>query len=151
MESHIEGCDACRRELESLGATVNLLHRVPLVSPPRSFALAEVVPERRPVAFGALRVATAVAVLVLAFFFVGDALHLFGAGLIEERFAPMAEDVSDMGGASAEGEEHVWPVLEIELALLGLVVVLGGATAILWQRRRRGGDKALVVKKGGST
>lgn len=150
MESHIEGCDACRRELESLGATVNLLHRVALVSPPRSFALAEVVPVRGPAAFGALRIATAAAVLVLAFLFVGDAMHLFGVGLIEERFAPLAEDVSGMGGAPAQGEEYVWPVREIELAVLGVVVVLGGTTAIVWQRRRRVGEKALVVKKGGS-
>lgn len=147
IESHIEGCEACRRELESLRAMVNLLHRVPLVSPLRSFALAEVAPQRRPAVFGALRAATAVAVLVLAFLFVGDAFHLFGAGLIEEGFgrqvSPIVENVSDMGGALAEGEEYIWPVLEIELALSGVVVILGGATVVLWHRRRKGGEKAL--------
>ena len=145
LESHIEGCEACRWELESLEATVNLLQRVAMVSPPRSFALAEVAPKRRPAAFGTLRVATAVAVLVLAFLFLGDALHLFGAGLIGERLAPQvtptAGEVLDMGGAPPEGEGYVWPLRQLELALLGVVVVLGGATAILWQKRRKGAEK----------
>ncbi|MFQ5987830.1 MAG: anti-sigma factor family protein [Dehalococcoidia bacterium] len=147
MESHIEGCEACRWELESLEATVNLLHRVAMVWPPRSFALAEVAPKRRPAAFGTLRAATAVAVLLLAFLFLGDALHLFGAGLIGERFAqqatPMAGEALDMVGAPPEGEGYAWPLRQLELALLGVVVVLGGATAILWQRRRKGGEKTL--------
>ena len=155
-ESHIEGCEACRRELESLGATVNLIHRVPLVSLSRSFTIAELAPiYRGPAAFGVLRIATAVAVLVLAFLFLGDAAHLFEAGLIGERFAqqvtPVADEDSDMGGAALEGEEYIWPVRELELALLGVVVVLGGVTAIMWQKKRRGGEKALSIKKGGST
>lgn len=147
IESHIEGCEACRWQLESLEATVNLLQRVAMVSPPRSFALAEVAPRRRAAAFGTLRVATAVAVLLLAFLFLGDALHLFGPGLIGERLAPQvtprAGEVLDMGGAPPEGEGYAWPLRQLELALLGVVVVLGGATAILWHRRRRGGEKAL--------
>ncbi|MFQ5925613.1 MAG: anti-sigma factor family protein [Dehalococcoidia bacterium] len=147
IESHIEGCQACRRELESLEATVNLLHRVAMVSSPRSFALAEVAPKRRPVAFGALRAATAVAVLLLAFLFLGDALNLFQAGLIEERFAqqvtPTAGEVLDTEGMPAQGEGYAWPVRQLELALLGVVVVLAGTTAILWQRRRRGAEEAL--------
>lgn len=151
VEGHIEGCDACRHELESLRATVDLLHRVSTVSPPRSFTIAEVVPKRRAVAFGALRAATAVAVVLLAFVFMGDALHLFGAGLIEERLTyqevtpvptPLGGEVSDLDGATAEAEGYVWPVPELELAMIGVVVALGGATAILWQRRRRS-EKAL--------
>jgi len=153
MESHLEGCQACRRELESLRATVNLLHRVTIVSPPRSFAIAKAAPKPLPAAvwsFGVLRVATAVAALLLVFVFAGDATHLFEGGLIEERTAQQGTtmdgedvEVSDRGGAPAGGEEYVWPVSELELALLGVVVVLGGATAILWQRRRRGGERAL--------
>lgn len=146
IEGHIEGCDACRRELESLRATLNLLHRVPMVLPPRSFAIAEVVPKRRAVAFGALRTATAVAVIVLAFFFAGDAFHLFDAGLIQERYAqevtPDAGDILDKGVTPAEAQGYEWPVRQIELALIGVVVALGGATAILWQRKRQG-EKAL--------
>jgi len=155
MESHLEGCQACRRELKSLRATVNLLHRVTMVSPPRSFAIAKAAPKPLPAAvwsFGVLRVTTAVAALLLVFIFAGDATHLFEGGLIEERTAQQdtlmdgedGEDgeVSDTGGVPAGGEEYVWPVSELELALLGVVVVLGGATAVLWQRRRRGGERA---------
>jgi hypothetical protein len=113
------------------------------------------VPKRGPAAFGALRIATAAAVLVLAFIFMGDALSLFGGGIIEEGFgrqvSTMVENASDMGGALTEGEEYIWPVRGLELALSGVVVVLGGATAILWQKRRRRGEKALSVKKGGSS
>jgi len=146
IEGHIQGCDACRGELESLRATVNLLHRVPMVSPPRSFTIAEVVPKQRAVALGALRLATAVAVILLTFLFVGDALHLFDGGLIAERYIPQAtpaaDGVLDTGGKPAEGQGYVWPVRQTELALAGVVVTLAGATAILWQRKRRG-KKAL--------
>ncbi|MBE0415610.1 MAG: zf-HC2 domain-containing protein [Dehalococcoidia bacterium] len=138
IEGHIEQCDACRRELESLRATANLLHRVPMVSPPRSFALAELAPiNRRPVAFGALRAATAVAVLLLAFLFLGDALHLFGPGLIgEERLAQDTPEMLNGGEAAYQAAGYVWPVWQIEVALVAVVVVLAVATAILWQRRR---------------
>jgi len=152
VEEHIESCDACRRELESLRATVKLLHRVPVVSPPRSFTLAEVVPKRRAVALGALRVATAVAVIVLAFFFVGDALHLFDGGLIAERYAqqlaPNTEGISDTGGAPAESSGYAWPVDQIELALTGVALALAGMTAILWQRQRRRVKQTLRSRSG---
>jgi anti-sigma factor RsiW len=134
-ERHLKGCEACRRELESLRATVNLLHRVPMVSPSRSFAL-ELAPKRRPAAFGALRAATAVAMLLLAFLFLGDALHIFGPGLVgEERLFDAAE-------VAYAGAGFAWPVWQIELALLTVVLVLATVTAILWWRGRRGGEKA---------
>lgn len=192
VERHIEECNACRRELESLRAVVGLLHRVPMVSPRRSFAIAARVPRRSPVALRALRVATAVAVLLMAFVFVGDALHLFEAGRVEDRatlqqFAatstPTGQEGLDADGETPEiagygwqdegtpvpaasGEEgldteseafessgYAWPVRPIELALVGVVVVLGGATALLWVRRRREQEKhteTLAREKGGS-
>lgn len=161
VESHLEECQVCRRELDSLRATVNLLHRVAVVSPPRSFALAEVEAKRRPAtltreapqwrrvpALGALRVATAVAALLLVFVLAGDATHLFETGPVENRAAqqgtPVADEVMDAGGASfgsegfTDGEGYIWPVLELELVLMGVVLILGGATAVLWHRKRRG-------------
>jgi hypothetical protein len=159
LESHLEGCRACRLELESLRATVDLLHQVAMVSTPRSFAIAKAAPEPQPTtirAFGALRLATAVAVLLLVFVFAGDAANLFEAGLVGDRYAqqeviPTDAENNDLAGASPgkdldggeatfEDEEYIWPVFELELALLGVVVVLGGATSILWQKRRRRGE-----------
>jgi predicted anti-sigma-YlaC factor YlaD len=167
VESHLEECQVCRRELELLRATVNLLHRVAVVSPPRSFALAEVDAKRRPAALkreapqwrrvpalGSLRVATAVAALLLVFVLAGDATHLFEAGPVENRAAlqgtPVADEVQGtsvtdeiVGDVSfdsevfTDGEGYIWPVLELELALTGVVLILGGATAVLWHRKRR--------------
>ncbi len=161
VESHLEECQVCSRELDSLRATVNLLHRVAVVSPPRSFALAEVEAKRRPAtltreapqwrrvpALGALRVATAVATLLLVFVLAGDATHLFETGPVENRAAqqgtPVADEVMEAGGAFfdsegfTDGEGYIWPVLELELVLTGVVLLLGGATAGLWHRKRRG-------------
>jgi len=41
VDRHLETCTGCSEELESLRATVRLLHRVPSVPVPRSFALRE--------------------------------------------------------------------------------------------------------------
>ena len=170
VESHLEECLVCHRELESLRATINLLHRVAIVSEPRSFALAELEAKRRLAiltgeatqrhrvpALGALRVATAVAALLLVFVLAGDATHLFEAGSVGNRVAlqgapvadevqgtPVPDEVMGVGDASldsegfTDGEGYIWPVLELELALAGMVLILGGTTAVLWHRKRRG-------------
>ncbi len=44
VEEHLRTCQGCREELESLRATVALLHRLPEVTPSRSFAVAPVAP-----------------------------------------------------------------------------------------------------------
>lgn len=145
VEGHIEGCEACCQELASLQATVNLLHHVPIVSPPRSFAIAEVVPQRRAAPLTALSAATAGAVLLLAFFFISDALNLFSSEvLVEEQFregALMAEGAPDMAEAGYEIVEN-WPFWQLEVAFSALVVILGAMTIIWWLKRRKGGEKA---------
>ena len=159
VESHLEGCRACLGELESLRATVNLLRRVAMVSPPRSFAVAEAAVIPQPAyarSFRAFRAATAVAALLLVFTLSGNAAHLFEAGPVEEgidrHVTPAVEDSYGMngapggedlggGGALATKEGVIWPVFELELAFSGAVVILGGATAVLWQKKRRGIEK----------
>ena len=154
IERHIEECNACRRELDSLRAVVSLLHRVPMVALPRSFTIAVKAPRRHPVELRALRVATAVAVLLLAFVFTGDALNFIGPGPAEDKslrqengatYTPAggeevlgAPDASDVQPEVFNASESTWPVRSVELALIGVVVVLGGTTVILWQKRRRG-------------
>jgi len=167
VERHIEGCDACRRELEMLRGTVGLLQRAPVVAAPRSFTIAATAPRRRPVAWGALRAATAVAVLVLAFVFIGDALDLLGTGPVEDKSlrqelaateTPVPEPA---GGLLGEGDANGDDVLaaedgagtrslrNVELGLAGVVVVLGGATAVVWLRLRReqGGAAEATVEE----
>jgi len=143
VEDHLAKCALCSGELESLRAMVNLLHRVPVGSPPRSFALAEVEPRRRPAPFALVSAATAVAASAMAFFFVGDAFDLFGTRVIEEGAkqrmpvpAPEAYQPLDAGEVGTQVAEK-WPVWQIEIALIGVVVVLGAVTFILWRRRRR--------------
>ena len=81
VERHLETCEACSKELESLRMTVQLLHRVPEVSVPRSFTV--IVPEpRRESAFGPasmrwLRPATAIVAIALVVLLMGDFLHGF--------------------------------------------------------------------------
>jgi hypothetical protein len=80
VEGHLRTCPGCREELESLRATVALLHRLPEVTPSRSFAVAPVrpLPGRR--ALPALRFATAGVVLLLVLAFAVDQTNLFHAG-----------------------------------------------------------------------
>jgi hypothetical protein len=77
LESHLTSCQGCLRELESLRTTVRLLHRLPMAVVPRSFTVAETRPAAVPPAFGWLRWATVVAVLVLVVISVGDLFHIY--------------------------------------------------------------------------
>jgi len=142
VEDHLAKCAVCTSELESLRATIDLLHRVPMVSPPRSFTIAEVEPKRRLAPFALASASTAAAMLAMAFFFVGDAFDLFGSRVIEEGVrqptplpAAEANKVLDMGGVGSQIVEK-WPVWQIEIALIVVVVVLAAVTLLLWRRRR---------------
>jgi hypothetical protein len=81
VERHLETCEACSKELESLRMTVQLLRRVPEVSVPRSFTVTVPQP-RRESAFGPsslrwLRPATAIVAVALVVLLMGDFLHGF--------------------------------------------------------------------------
>jgi len=141
VENHLAKCAVCTGELESLRATIDLLHWVPMVSLPRSFTIAEAEPKRRLVPFALASASTAVAMSAMAFFFVGDAFHLFGSRVIEKRVsqpAPLpaaeANEVLDMGGVGSQIVEK-WPVWQIEIALIVVVVVLAAVTLLLWRKR----------------
>jgi hypothetical protein len=82
------------------------------------------------------------------FVLAGDATHLFEAGPVENRVAqqgaPIADEVIEADGASfdseifTDSEGYIWPVLELELVLAGVVLIMGGVTAVLWHKKRRG-------------
>lgn len=72
FEAHLDTCEQCKEELATLRATVDLLRKVPVVSPPRSFALTRqsfTTTSRSVTMWPAL--ATAAASLLLAVFVVG--------------------------------------------------------------------------------
>ena len=80
VEGHIETCEACSNELESLRMTVQLLHRLPVVPAPRSFAITAVETERAsifdPQRLRWLRPATAFATVALVLLLLLDFLQV---------------------------------------------------------------------------
>ncbi|MBI4299691.1 MAG: zf-HC2 domain-containing protein [Chloroflexi bacterium] len=77
VDEHLSQCAECRRELEELRNTVQLLQRLPAVAPARSFAVSESQVRARSAEtsgspLGTLRLATAALVLLLALVVAGD-------------------------------------------------------------------------------
>ena len=159
VESHLKGCEKCRHELESLRATVGILHLMPMISTPRSFALERVEPLRRPRALVVLRAATAICVVLLAFVFISDSINIFEQPpvyIADESSNTMGTfqfPTSDLSGfmeqmdrwlsGSFEGEGTTGtsiPVRQIEYGLLGVVVILGGASTLTYLRARKEGS-----------
>ena len=106
VEGHLGTCPGCREKLESLRATVALLHRLPEVMPSRSFAVAPVrpLPGRR--ALPALRFATAGVVLLLVLSFAVDQTNV-----VEKK----EQTGSYLGMASESGGDGAYWVVQGEL------------------------------------
>ena len=151
VERHLEACQRCQHELESLQATVQLLHRMPQVLPARSFVVCEARPLPRRSLFPVLRTATAVMAVFLVLIFAFDMTNLFHTSPISTQeksgsFYGSEERRGDAGdhlGSVTDGEtnqeegEAGW-VRPLEYSVLGGVVVLGGVTIAAWRGRRRG-------------
>jgi predicted anti-sigma-YlaC factor YlaD len=95
VQKHLKSCTKCRADLATLRHTVALLKKVPAVRPPRSFllpAIAVAKPKRVPrpsFAYAGLRLATAVATVLLVLVVSGDALLRFAGpvpGTLVSRF-----------------------------------------------------------------
>ena len=86
LEAHLQGCDSCTEELESLRATVQMLRRMPEVEAPRSFRIAPAAvtvptpPPERPVLLWTMRVLTALAVVAFTVMVAGNVTGLFEGG-----------------------------------------------------------------------
>ena len=93
VEGHLGTCPGCREEMESLRATVALLHRLPEVTPSRSFAVSPVrpLPGRR--ALPALRFATAGVVLLLVLAFAADQTNVVEKKGQTGSYLGMAADI----------------------------------------------------------
>ena len=102
VKSHLETCETCTRELESLQMAVAMLHRVPIVPAPRSFAIRNVATERvsifDPQRLRWLRPATAVVTVLLLVVLAIDFLQVLPLGMEsadggvateEPRFVPV--------------------------------------------------------------
>jgi len=83
VEKHLQECEACRTELDSLRHTVSLLRAAPVLKPPRLFFIpaGEVTKQRlvrrRRLSYGFLQAATTVATVLLVLVVSGDALMRF--------------------------------------------------------------------------
>ncbi len=102
LEAHLQGCDSCTEELESLRATVQMLRRMPEVEAPRSFRIAPAAvtapppPPKRPVFLWTMRVSTAMAVVAFTVMVAGNVTGLFeGGGGDGERAASEDETAYD--------------------------------------------------------
>ena len=104
VEGHLALCGECRRELDTLRSTVDLLNRLPELAVPRSFALPEALaPVASPSRFESLaRLAAPVAAVLLVVLVVGDAL-----GIVSQ---------SSLGGPFTGSDEEA-PAVEAEVVV----------------------------------
>ena len=108
VQYHVDICDGCHRELETLQKTVQLLHDVPVVPVPHSFALASA-PEARiwdPFSIPRMnwfRIATAAAVISLAVVLTGDLSGFFHTEISPET-AMVLEKMPQEGKATSPAE-----------------------------------------------
>jgi hypothetical protein len=137
VEHHLETCHACQTELDSLRQTLGLLHRMPVASPTRSFAITEASPVPRKAIFSVLRIATTVAALLLAVVFSGDVLHTFDSPTTPPPHELFEIPPPEPGETPPAPQRYTWPVRETEYGLLAATIILGTATIIYWQRARR--------------
>ena len=93
-ENHLETCESCRKDYDSLRDTVTLLSRVPSVAIPRSFAITEAQPLPYPSFFGTLRTATIALAAMLVLLFTGDVTNVLPGALPEPTQSTMSETSS---------------------------------------------------------
>ena len=119
VEDHLSSCAECRRDLETLRMSVELLRALPALDPPRSFALDRVPDFARPplAPLWATGMATSLAGLLLVVFLLGDAFGVLaqtgagdGVSREEELAAPTAPVLAPEAMAAPEPEAMAAPV-----------------------------------------
>lgn len=127
VASHLESCQSCREELDSLRKTVSLVRRIPVIEPRRSFTISEAVKKTWDGTLKALCAAAAVIAVFLIIVFIGDISHFFDAAPLPSAPWPQPPEV----------EKYYWPVRETEFGLLGVFVVLTIVIFVYWRKRVR--------------
>ena len=106
VELHLSTCRECQEELETLRFTVDLLHRVPLVSPRRSFTLSEAPapsPQRTRIPTWAVGLATSAAMMGFLVLLSTDLSGgLASQGLVSQGAQSEAAPVSEALDAAPE-------------------------------------------------
>ena len=107
VEEHAAACSACRDELDSLTATVELVRALPELELPRSFELTRLPEEEPRVSFGvwAPRLATSVAGLLLVVLLAGD----FTGTLIQSGGSDEASTEAQADARRGHGRRGVRP------------------------------------------
>jgi hypothetical protein len=105
LEKHLEACQVCREELDSLKATVRLLHVMPQALPGRSFAVTEARPLPRWSPAPALCMATAVVAVFLVLAFAADMANLFESSAILRGEKGQSSYGSQQDDGSSDSQE----------------------------------------------
>ena len=148
VEHHLEICEACSNELESLQMTMQLLNQVPLVPAPRSFAISEVetglVSIFEPQRLGWLRPATAFATVTLIALLIVDFLQVVPHDQIMLSPTPQGQEyMTESRGdelAPAPGEEALTEDVTSDESGLGVTYEgeeeISGESAAGWPLRQ---------------
>ena len=125
VEDHLSTCADCRSNLETLRMSVELLRALPVLAPPRSFALDRVPDFARPslAPLWATGMATSLAGILLAVLFLGDAVGVLaqtgpadGPSPAESPAAPTAPVEEPAAIAAPVPEPSPAPALELAAA-----------------------------------
>lgn len=127
VDSHLESCQSCREELDSIRKTISLVQSIPVIEPRRSFAITETKKKTWDKGLKAFSAATVLVAVFLLVVFIGDVGHYFDALPLPSTPWPQPPEIG----------KYYWPVRETEFGLLGLLIVLAIVTLVYW--RKKGG------------
>jgi len=127
VDSHLQSCQFCREEFDSIRKTIRLVQSMPVMEPRRSFAITEPKKKTRDGRLMALSAATISVAVLLLVVVIGDIGHYFDALPLPSTPWPQPSEIG----------KYYWPVREAEFGLLGLLIVLAIATFVYW--RKKGG------------
>ena len=125
VDSHLESCQSCREEFDSIRKTISLVQNMPVIEPRRSFAISETKKKTWDGRLKVLSAATALVAVLLLVIIIGDIGHYFDALPLPSTPWPQPPEIG----------KYYWPVRETEFGLLGLFIVLAIATIVCWLKK----------------